>query len=125
MSGSWTGFAGTALYLDTMVFYALLRGLEPAVCELFARIEAGEIRATFQFYVPLEMQGRVLTLLVSAILTIAPLRLAIGGPLADALGMRILFVVGGVGCLAIALVWALNPTIMYPEDRICFISECL
>lgn len=45
MSPSWSAFAGTALYLDTMVPYALLRGLEPTVQELFARVERGEIRA--------------------------------------------------------------------------------
>ena len=77
----------------------------------------GSILAFFQSYVPPEMQGRVFTLLVSAISTIASLGSAIGGPLADELGVRILFVVGGAGCLAIALVWALNPTIMYLEDH--------
>jgi predicted nucleic acid-binding protein len=45
MSQSWTAFAGTELYLDTMVLYALLRGLEASAQELFARIEIGEIRA--------------------------------------------------------------------------------
>jgi predicted nucleic acid-binding protein len=45
MSSSWSAFAGTALYLDTMVPYALLRGLDLAARELFARIGRGEIRA--------------------------------------------------------------------------------
>ncbi|MBN1582629.1 MAG: type II toxin-antitoxin system VapC family toxin [Anaerolineae bacterium] len=45
MSQPWTAFTGTALYLDTMVPYALLRGLEPSAQELFARIEIGEIKA--------------------------------------------------------------------------------
>jgi predicted nucleic acid-binding protein len=38
-------FSGDTLYLDTTVLYALLRGIEPAVQTLFARIEAGEVQA--------------------------------------------------------------------------------
>jgi predicted nucleic acid-binding protein len=45
MSEPWVAFAGAALYLDTTVLYAFLRGLKPSVQELFARIEAKEIRA--------------------------------------------------------------------------------
>ena len=45
MSQPWTAFTGTTLYLDTMVPYALLRGLESSAQELFARVEAGELRA--------------------------------------------------------------------------------
>lgn len=42
MSKPVAGFAGDALYLDTTVPYALLRGIEPAARELFARIQAHE-----------------------------------------------------------------------------------
>lgn len=42
MSRPLTDFTGDALYLDTMIPYALLRGIDPAVQSLFARIEAGE-----------------------------------------------------------------------------------
>lgn len=45
MSEPLTAFTGTALYLDTMVPYALLRGIDPAAHALFARIEAEELRA--------------------------------------------------------------------------------
>ena len=44
MSQPLTAFTGTALYLDTMIPYALLRGIDPAVRTLFARIEAGELQ---------------------------------------------------------------------------------
>jgi predicted nucleic acid-binding protein len=40
-----TSFSGDTLYVDTTVLYALLRGLEPTARALFARIEAGELRA--------------------------------------------------------------------------------
>lgn len=45
MSEPLADFTGTALYLDTMIPYALLRGIDPAARDLFARIEAGELRA--------------------------------------------------------------------------------
>lgn len=45
MSEPLTNFAGTALYLDTMIPYALLRGIDPAARTLFVRIKAGELRA--------------------------------------------------------------------------------
>ena len=45
MSEPLTSFKGTALYLDTMIPYALLRGLDPAARDLFARIESSELQA--------------------------------------------------------------------------------
>jgi len=45
MSRPVTDFSGASLYLDTMILYALLRALDPAVQHLFARIEAGELLA--------------------------------------------------------------------------------
>lgn len=38
-------FSGDALYLDTMVPYALLRGLDSVAQSLFSRIEQGELQA--------------------------------------------------------------------------------
>jgi predicted nucleic acid-binding protein len=38
-------FTGDALYLDTMVPYTLLRGIEPTAQALFARMQAGELLA--------------------------------------------------------------------------------
>ena len=46
MSRSLISFSGTAIYLDTMVFYALVRNIEPdAVKALFRRIERAQITA--------------------------------------------------------------------------------
>ena len=45
MSESLASFTGAVLYLDTMIPYALLRGLDPAARDLFARIETGELQA--------------------------------------------------------------------------------
>lgn len=38
-------FRGNAIYLDTMVPYALLRGIDEEVKRFFERIEGGEIQA--------------------------------------------------------------------------------
>ena len=84
---------------------------------MFPMIKA-PITAIFQSYVPPEIQGRVFSLLMSTITVMAPVGLAIGGPLADAFGAHSLFTVAGIGCLAIALTWALSPTIMRLEDRL-------
>lgn len=45
MSQSLAQFTGASLYLDTMIPYALLRGLDPAAQALFTRIQAGELVA--------------------------------------------------------------------------------
>lgn len=45
MSRPLADFRGDALYLDTMILYALLRGLEPTARILFGRIQAGELIA--------------------------------------------------------------------------------
>ncbi len=45
MSHSLANFNESQIYLDTMVPYALLRGLDPTVQTFFARIEKGEFQA--------------------------------------------------------------------------------
>lgn len=45
MIKNWTEFQGDTLYLDTMVPYALLRGLENRAAELFSKIEQGDFTA--------------------------------------------------------------------------------
>ena len=76
----------------------------------------GTVMAIFQTYVPAEMQGRVFTLLLSSITIMAPFGLALGGPIAEAYGVPIIFVITGIGCLAVALIWVLTPKILYLED---------
>jgi len=43
--------------------------------------------------------------------------LGISGPLADAFGVRIWFVLAALSCIAVALVRALIPSVLYIEDR--------
>jgi DHA3 family macrolide efflux protein-like MFS transporter len=119
----WGGFkrqAATALVgLMGVGACTLVFGLVPAnafwlaLVVMFLRmtmspIVRGPIMAMFQARIPPEMQGRVLTLLISGVSAVAPLGLAIGGPLADALGARVLFILAGAGCLLIAAAWAVT-----------------
>jgi DHA3 family macrolide efflux protein-like MFS transporter len=62
------------------------------------------------------MQGRFFTLNRSVINMASPLGLAIGGPLADAVGVRALFIVGGAATLVVALVRAFTPDILALDD---------
>ena len=74
-------------------------------------VATGPLHAIYQSAVPPEMQGRFFTLNRSVINVASPLGLAIGGPLADAVGVRALFIVGGAATLVVALVRAITPAI--------------
>lgn len=45
MSGPLAEYTGDTLYLDTMIPYALLRGIEPAAKSFFNRVQSGEFVA--------------------------------------------------------------------------------
>jgi DHA3 family macrolide efflux protein-like MFS transporter len=77
----------------------------------------GHLMAILQSQIPAELQGRVCTLLTSAVSVTAPLGLALSGPITDAFGPHTLFIIAGVGCLVMAIVWALSPTITHLEER--------
>ncbi len=128
----WGGFkrkSVTALVgLFGVGFGSLAFGLVPAdafglaIVMMFVRTLAfplirSSVMAIFQTYVPPEMQGRVFTLLLSSISLMAPFGLALGGPIAERFGVPTVFVITGIGCLAISLVWVFNPTILHLEDR--------
>jgi DHA3 family macrolide efflux protein-like MFS transporter len=54
------------------------------------------LMATLQQVVDPAMQGRVMAMLGSLIAAVAPLSLAVAGPVADAWGVRVWYIVGGV-----------------------------
>lgn len=64
MSKPVTDFTGEAVYLDTMIPYALLRGIEPAAQVLFARIQKGELSAHTSVLTFDELAYRLLLALV-------------------------------------------------------------
>jgi MFS transporter, DHA3 family, macrolide efflux protein len=77
----------------------------------------GPLMAVMQSTVAPEMQGRVFSLIQSASLAMMPLSLLIAGPIADAFGVRVWYVAGGVLCIAIGFVAFAVPDIMHVEEN--------
>mgnify|MGYP005836527087 CR=1 FL=1 len=80
-------------------------------------IANGPIHAILQSVVAPEMQGRVFMLIGSMAAAMTPLSMVVAGPVADAVGVRVWYVVGGVGCLLMGLICFLIPTIMSLEEQ--------
>jgi DHA3 family macrolide efflux protein-like MFS transporter len=76
----------------------------------------GPIMAIFQATVAPEMQGRVFTLIGSASAGMMPLGLAVAGPLADVIGVRTCFVLGGLITILAAVAAYLIPDIAHIEE---------
>ena len=76
----------------------------------------GPLLAALQGTVPPEMQGRVFTLIGSMATLMTPLGLAIAGPLADAYGVQVWFVIGGVIAGLLGLGGFFVPAIMHFEE---------
>jgi DHA3 family macrolide efflux protein-like MFS transporter len=77
----------------------------------------GPIMAVLQATVKPEMQGRVLTLLSSASSAMSPLGLSIAGPVADAVGVRVWYVAGGIACMLMGVIAFFIPAVMHIEDE--------
>ena len=78
-------------------------------------IANGIIFAILQSIVPPEIQGRVFSLLLSLSTGVAPLGLAISGPIADTFGVSFWYILGGVLILLSSAVSFFIPTIRYIE----------
>ena len=76
----------------------------------------GSLFAAVQITVPSEMQGRYFTLLLSGSAAMTPVGLAIAGPFADFLGIRIWFQLGGIIFILLGLISFFVPVIMKMED---------
>jgi hypothetical protein len=68
--------------------------------------------------IPPELQGRFFTLNESLLRVMAPLGLAVSGPLSDLLGARAWTALAGVSCMVIGVARALTPYIRQIEDRV-------
>ena len=77
----------------------------------------GPLFAILQATVAPEMQGRVFSLIGALSSAMAPVGLAIGGPVADTFGVQSWYVLGGVACLLIGLACFFIPAVMQLEDR--------
>jgi len=77
----------------------------------------GSAFALLQQVIAPEMQGRVFTLVLSLCNAMTPLSLAIAGPAADALGIRTLYLFGGVAQVLMGLTGFFVPAIMHVEKN--------
>lgn len=108
--GVWGGFKRriitSLLGLTGIGISILLVGLTPAtffplavtgmfIGGVMSSLTNGPIMAIFQATVDPVMQGRVFTLISSSAMAMMPLGLALSGPLADSIGVRAWFVIGG------------------------------
>lgn len=77
----------------------------------------GPFFAMLQSSVAAEMQGRVMSLIGSGAAAMMPLSLLIAGPVADALGVRVWYLIGGLACIGIGLAAFASPAIMNVEQN--------
>jgi DHA3 family macrolide efflux protein-like MFS transporter len=88
-----------------------------ALVGLMNPICTGSLFAIVQSTVPQEMQGRVMSLLISLATAAAPIGLAAAGPIADRYGMGIWFLVAGIAMIVVAILATVTPAIRDVEAR--------
>jgi DHA3 family macrolide efflux protein-like MFS transporter len=79
-------------------------------------ITNGPVFAVIQSVVAPEMQGRVFTVIGSLTAAMSPLGMAVAGPVADAFGVQVWFVMGGAVCVLMGLSAFCVPAIVHLED---------
>lgn len=129
--GVWGGFkrdiVTSTMGIVLVGVWTLLLGLIPAgafplaVALLFAigvsvSFSDGPIMAVMQKTIAPEMQGRVFMLFVSLLGTTSPIGLAIAGPVTDAVGIQVWYVVAGVLCAGAGLIALMIPSVVHLED---------
>jgi len=113
LAGLGIGILLMGLVPATMFWLAVVGGLLSGV---MISLTNGPVMAIMQSAVDSSMQGRVFTLLNSAATAMAPLSLMIAGPFADAFGVRLWFILGGVLTTVVALTGFVNRPLLAVED---------
>jgi len=103
------GFAPANMYWLAIAAIAFTGIMNP--------ITNGPLFALVQSTVKPEMQGRVMSLIMSAATAMSPLSLMVAGPVSDAIGIRTWFWFGGVLCLLMGLGAFFIPAIMNVESN--------
>ncbi len=88
-----------------------------AFCGIMNPITNGPLFALVQSSVRPDMQGRVMSLIMSAAAAMSPLSLMVAGPLSDTIGIRTWFWMGGMLCLLIGITAFFVPAIMNIENN--------
>jgi DHA3 family macrolide efflux protein-like MFS transporter len=76
----------------------------------------GPLLASLQAAVEPEMQGRVFTLVNAVATAMTPLGLVMAGPIADAYGAQVWYVLGGLVTIALGLGGFFIPAVVHFED---------
>ena len=97
------------------LLWALLTGM--LIMGIMNPITNGPLFAILQAKVDPAMQGRVFTVVQAGAAAMAPLGLAVAGPIADALGVQFWFSIGGLLCIVMAIGAAFVPAIMNLEEH--------
>ena len=108
------GFVVLGLTPSTLFWMALGSAL---VIGLMLPMVDGPFMAILQGTVAPEMQGRVFTIISSLLSISSPIGLAIAGPVSDALGLQVWYLVAGVLCAASGLAGFLVPSIVHIEEN--------
>jgi DHA3 family macrolide efflux protein-like MFS transporter len=80
-------------------------------------ITNGPVFAVLQATVAPAMQGRVMTLLMAGSVAMTPFSLLVAGPVADALGVQVWYVIGGVACALMGVAGFFIPALINIESQ--------
>lgn len=87
------------------------------LCGLMVPLVDGPLMALLQGSIAPEMQGRVFSLIGSLLWLTSPFSLVIAGPVSDALGLQVWYVVAGILCVASAVLSMAIPLIREIETE--------
>jgi MFS transporter, DHA3 family, macrolide efflux protein len=77
----------------------------------------GSFGATLQAAIAPDMQGRVFAFIFSAAMLVSPLALIIAGPVADAFGIQLWFLIAGISCILMGAFGFFSPEVMNMENK--------
>ncbi|MHA2353709.1 MAG: MFS transporter [Candidatus Thorarchaeota archaeon] len=96
------------------LFFLAVAGL--FITGVMVPMASGSIMAILQAIVPKEIQGRVFSVVISLSPLMAPIGLALAGPIAEMFGASIWYLISGVVIILIGLLGRLDSTIMKMEE---------
>jgi len=77
----------------------------------------GPMGAIFQSKIPVEMQGRIFTVLGSLATAASPLGLVVAGPLADRFGVQFFYIIAGLVCIGMGVFGLIDKRVRTLEDQ--------
>ena len=104
----------TGLAPVNMFYVLLVANFLVGFTQVFAN---GPLNAIFQSAIAPEMQGRVFSLIGAGATAMMPISLMVAGPVADWLGVRFWYIVGGIICILMTVVAFFIPSIMNIEQN--------